>query len=61
MSQIVLPQSQISYLSDGVSLRSWLLTTDHKRIAILYMISITFFFFSWRLRGGADPLQPDRA
>ena len=45
MSQIVLPQSQISYLSDGVSLRSWLLTTDHKRIAILYMISITFFFF----------------
>jgi cytochrome c oxidase subunit 1 len=45
MSQIVLPQSQVSYLSDGVSLRSWLLTTDHKRIAILYMISITFFFF----------------
>jgi cytochrome c oxidase subunit I len=45
MSQIVLPQSQISYLSDGMSLRSWLLTTDHKRIAILYMISITFFFF----------------
>jgi cytochrome c oxidase subunit 1 len=45
MSQVVLPQSQISYLSDGVSLRSWLLTTDHKRIAILYMISITFFFF----------------
>ena len=45
MSQIVLPQSQTSYLSDGVSLRSWLLTTDHKRIAILYMISITFFFF----------------
>ena len=28
-----------------MSLRSWLLTTDHKRIAILYMISITFFFF----------------
>jgi cytochrome c oxidase subunit I len=45
MSQIVLPQSQTSYLSDGVSLRSWLLTTDHKRIAILYMISITVFFF----------------
>ena len=41
----VVPQSQISYLSDGVSLRSWLLTTDHKRIAILYMISITVFFF----------------
>ena len=34
-----------SYLSDGTSLRSWLLTHDHKRIAILYMISITMFFF----------------
>ncbi|HWW66318.1 MAG TPA: cytochrome c oxidase subunit I [Sphingomonadaceae bacterium] len=33
-----------SYLSDGNSLRSWLLTTDHKRIAILYLISITAFF-----------------
>src|SRR6185436_10899264 len=24
--------------------RSWLLTVDHKRIGILYMLSITFFF-----------------
>lgn len=32
-----------SYLSD-FRLRSWLLTTDHKRIAILYMISVTLFF-----------------
>lgn len=37
------------YLSDGYSVSSWLLTTDHKRIAILYMISLTFFF----LIGGA--------
>jgi cytochrome c oxidase subunit 1 len=34
-----------SYLTDGHSLRSWLLTTDHKRIAVLYMGSITLFFF----------------
>jgi len=34
-----------SYLSDGVTLRSWLLTRDHKRIAVLYAISITVFFF----------------
>lgn len=26
------------------TLSSWLLTTDHKRIGILYMVSITFFF-----------------
>jgi cytochrome c oxidase subunit 1 len=33
------------YLSDGFTVRSWLLTTDHKRIGILYLLSITFFFF----------------
>jgi cytochrome c oxidase subunit 1 len=34
-----------SYLRAGNTLRSWLLTTDHKRIAILYLISVTMFFF----------------
>jgi cytochrome c oxidase subunit 1 len=32
------------YLNAGYGLKSWLLTTDHKRIAILYLVSITFFF-----------------
>ena len=35
----------VTYLNDGHSIRSWLLTRDHKRIAILYMISVTIFFF----------------
>src|SRR6266853_1062213 len=34
-----------SYLAAGHTLLSWLTTTDHKRIAVLYAISITFFFF----------------
>ena len=34
-----------NYLTNGDTVASWLLTTDHKRIGILYMISITFFFF----------------
>jgi cytochrome c oxidase subunit I len=34
-----------SYLDDGLTIRSWLTTTDHKRIAILYAIAITAFFF----------------
>jgi cytochrome c oxidase subunit 1 len=33
-----------SYLNAGYGLKSWLLTKDHKRIAILYLISITAFF-----------------
>jgi cytochrome c oxidase subunit 1 len=34
-----------NYLTAGYGIWSWLLTTDHKRIGIMYMISITFFFF----------------
>ena len=34
-----------NYLNNGFTLKSWLLTTDHKRIAILYLISVTLFFF----------------
>ena len=33
------------YLHAGRSLKSWLTTTDHKRIAILFAIVITIFFF----------------
>src|SRR5689334_685769 len=32
------------FLNDNYGIRSWLLTKDHKRIAILYLFSITFFF-----------------
>ena len=32
------------YLSAGWGLKSWLLTTDHKRIAVLYLISASIFF-----------------
>ncbi|HEX9735854.1 MAG TPA: cytochrome c oxidase subunit I [Thermoanaerobaculia bacterium] len=35
----------VHYLNWAYGVRSWLLTTDHKRIGILYLISITFFFF----------------
>ena len=34
-----------SYLSEGWTLGSWLGTRDHKRIALLYAVSITLFFF----------------
>src|ERR1700726_146115 len=33
------------YLNSAYGIRSWLLTTDHKRIALLYLFSVTFFFF----------------
>jgi len=37
-----LPKSH--YLNVAYGLKSWLFTTDHKRIGILYLLSITFFF-----------------
>jgi len=36
--------SDENYLSAGHTLKSWLLTTDHKRIGLLYLFSISFFF-----------------
>ncbi|MEZ5361891.1 MAG: cytochrome c oxidase subunit I [Bryobacterales bacterium] len=43
---LVEPRSAIreSYLAGETGIWSWLKTIDHKRIAILYMVSITFFF-----------------
>jgi cytochrome c oxidase subunit I len=35
----------LNYLNNGYGLKSWLLTKDHKRIALLYLWSITAFFF----------------
>ncbi len=34
-----------NYLNVAYGVRSWLLTKDHKRIALLYLISITLMFF----------------
>jgi len=43
-----------NYLTEGFTLRSWLTTRDHKRIAILYAVAITAFFF---LGGAAASLM----
>ena len=43
------------YLNKEYGLKSWLLTGDHKRIAMLYLISITFFFFIGGAIAGAHP------
>jgi cytochrome c oxidase subunit I len=50
MSAVVAPEPEPieprdNYLNAAYGVRSWLLTRDHKRIALLYLVSITFFFF----------------
>ncbi len=59
----------LTYLNNGHGLKSWLLTKDHKRIALLYLWSITAFFalggfFALMIRlelltPAADLVQPD--
>jgi cytochrome c oxidase subunit 1 len=49
MSTTTLQEPQLverpNYLNEEFGWKSWLFTTDHKRIAVLYLISITVFFF----------------
>ena len=48
MSAVAAPLPTVpreSFLTQGYTIWSWLTTRDHKRIAILYAISITLFFF----------------
>ncbi len=39
------PVEREDYLNKEHGVFSWLLTVDHKRIAVLYLASVTFFFF----------------
>src|SRR3954471_1623309 len=39
------PPNRVDYLNVSFGVKSWLLTTDHKRIALLYLVSITLMFF----------------
>src|ERR1700674_5552907 len=48
MSATPSPGNQVPrehYLNAAYGVRSWLLTTDHKRIALLYLVSVTLMFF----------------
>jgi cytochrome c oxidase subunit 1 len=45
MATAVVPVERKNYLNAEYGIRSWLFTTDHKRIALLYLVSITAMFF----------------
>ena len=42
----------LDYLHEAHTLRSWFLTIDHKRIALLYLAAITFFFIIGAIAAG---------
>lgn len=39
------PKVEKNYLNADHTIKSWLLTVDHKRIALMYLFGVTFFFF----------------
>ena len=43
--QLIEPVATRNYLNVHYGIWSWLLTKDHKRIGILYLISVTAMFF----------------
>jgi len=45
MATLAVSEERKNYLNAEYGIRSWLFTTDHKRIALLYLLSITAFFF----------------
>jgi cytochrome c oxidase subunit 1 len=48
---------KLNYLTNGFTLKSWLLTKDHKRIAIMYLITVSMFFFAGGLYASAIRLE----
>ena len=54
-------ESRVNYLNASYGIKSWLFTTDHKRIALLYLASITFMFFVGGIGRGSDAHSFDRA
>ncbi len=47
----------MNYLTNGFTLKSWLLTKDHKRIAIMYLITVSMFFFAGGMYASAIRLE----
>src|SRR4051812_18913418 len=42
---MTIPTEPVNYLNTSYGVRSWLLTTDHKRVGLLFLASITAMFF----------------
>jgi cytochrome c oxidase subunit 1 len=50
-------ETKVNYLNNGYSIWSWLFTKDHKRIAIMYLISVSIFFLIGGLYAAAIRLE----
>jgi cytochrome c oxidase subunit 1 len=51
------PAEKLNYLTVDHSIKSWLLTGDHKRIGLMYLFSVTFFFLLGSIAAGLIRLE----
>jgi cytochrome c oxidase subunit 1 len=56
-STIIATEPKKNYITNGTTLASWLLTKDHKRIALLYLVSVSAFFLMGGLYAGTIRLE----
>ena len=42
---------EVNYINEFKGIKSWLTSLDHKRIGLLYMIAVLFFFLVFLPRG----------
>ena len=52
---------KLNYLTNGSTIKSWLLTKDHKRIAIMYLITVSLFFLMGGLYAATIRLENGRS
>jgi hypothetical protein len=57
MEEFTIPPPRTNYLNAEYGIKSWLLTKDHKRIALLYLGSVSFFFLIGSLYAMAIRLE----
>src|SRR5919205_2351985 len=57
MEEFTLPAPRTNYLNAEYGVKSWLLTKDHKRIGLLYLGGVSFFFFIGSLYAMAIRLE----
>ncbi len=50
-------EPKTNYLTNGYTLKSWLLTKDHKRIAIMYLLTVSAFFLMGGVYAGLIRLE----
>jgi hypothetical protein len=51
-------EPEVNYLNHDYGWKSWLFSLDHKRIGLMYLVTISITFLAGRYGGSGHPRQP---